>query len=379
MEIRGNEGNIVEPCEQENFKTNCAPDESSELEVKCTNISNAKCVGILAEKIHDCVYLESLQFADKDEVFAIDNYDPKNPSCNTQYRVGDAVCIDEISLCYDNIGIKDDDTTEGMAHTNPNALGEGNICVRYDMEDKVFSAVPGTGVAVYNYPDNAVDDENLKCNTNIPSIVNLYDEFEGTANRTRCNAEQENAVVPKSRVFKQGVRYHVDNLKIKIKGRIGNRPFTATKDYSCYGDLYGNGSRITVNPVEITKKDTLGNGEGCGTDVGLNFTPVNLYGRVSVPSDGRTVRSNIKLEHCLSADCVETTERYGDYGEGYIHATVGYSFLVNHNIRHTTSEELAVFTNPCGVECHDASRESDCNGNDTGDVATKPRRCGCRR
>ena len=57
MEIRGNEGNIVEPCEQENFKTNCAPDESSELEVKCTNISNAKCVGILAEKIHDCVYL----------------------------------------------------------------------------------------------------------------------------------------------------------------------------------------------------------------------------------------------------------------------------------------------------------------------------------
>ena len=45
--------------------------------------------------------------------------------------------------------------------------------------------------------------------------------------------------------------------------------------------------KISVNPVEITKRDTLGNGEGCGDDVGLNFTPVNLYGRVGVPNDGK--------------------------------------------------------------------------------------------
>ena len=50
MEIRGNEGNIVEPCEQENFKTNCAPDESSELEVKCTNISTIRHGGFLKEQ-----------------------------------------------------------------------------------------------------------------------------------------------------------------------------------------------------------------------------------------------------------------------------------------------------------------------------------------
>ena len=115
----------------------------------------------------------------------------------------------------------------------------------------------------------------------------------------------------------------------------------------------------------------------------MNFTPINLYGRVSVPNDRRTVKSNVKLELCLSAECIETSERYGDYGEGYIRAIVGYSFLVNHNIRHTTSEELAVFTNPKGIECHDTSRESDCvedKDETTGkDTCKRPNKCKCKR
>lgn len=70
-------------------------------------------------------------------------------------------------------------------------------------------------------------------------------------------------------------------------------------------------------------------------------------------------------------------------GEGYIRAIVGYSFLVNHNMCHTTSEELAVFTNPKGVECHDTSRKSDCveekdetNGKDT---CKRPNKCKCKK
>ena len=222
------------------------------------------------------------------------------------------------------------------------------------MEDKLFSPVPGNGVEVRNYPDN-YDDENRRGST-----VMLYDEFEGAIGKTKCNSETRSDRNLKSRVFKQGIRFFVDNLKVRIRGRIGGRPFTATKDYGCYGDAYGKNQRISVNPVEITKRDTLGNGEGCGNDVGLNFTPVNLYGRVGVPNDGRRVRGNIKLDHCLSVECVETTERYGDYEEGYIRATVGYSFLVTHNIIHTTSEEIAVFTNPNGIECRNAARDSSC-------------------
>lgn len=381
MDKKGNESNSVEPCEADNFKPNCEAEKSAEIEVQCTNISNAKCVGILAEKIFDCVYLDVLQFSDKDEVFAIDNYcetEAENDSC---YRIGDSVCIDDISLCYDNIGIKDDDTIEEV-DCDCDTLGEGKILVRYDMAEKVFTAVPGTEVEVENIPDCTIE-ESMKRKRCIPDTVNLYDEFESSVTRNKCNGEQGEGKVPKSRVFKQGVRYFVNNLKVRIRGRIGNKPFTATKDYLYYGDVYGDGPKISVNPVEITKKDTLGNGEGCGCEVGLNFTPINLYGRVSVPNDREAVKSNIKLDLCLSAECIETTERYGDYGEGYIHAIVGYSFLVNHNIRHTTSEELAVFINPKGIECRDTSRESDCvegkddsNGKDT---CKRPHKCKCRR
>ena len=359
-----------EPCEIDNFKSNCENEESEELEVRCTNISNARCVGILAEKIFDCVYLESLQFADKDEVFTIDNFED---NCS-RYRVGDAVCIDDISLCYDNIGIKDDDSIDN--DFSGRELGEGNILVKYDMENKIFSAVDGNGVEVYNNLDNFDGSERE------PSTVMLYDEFEGAVGKTKCNSESRTDRNSRSRVFKQGMRFFVDNLKVRIRGRIGGRLFTATKDYNCYGNIDRcgkNNRRISVNPVEITKRDTLGNGEGCGDDVGLNFTPVNLYGRVGVPNDGRRVRGNIKLDHCLSVECVETTERYGDYEEGYIRATVGYSFLVTHNILHTTSEEIAVFTNPNGVECHNTARESDCRRRNNDDNSDSSDNCNCRR
>ena len=382
MERKGTESKSVEPCETDKFKSNCEPEKSAEIEVQCTNISNAKCVGILAEKIFDCVYLDVLQFSDKDEVFAIDNFCETETGKSSYYRVGDCVCIDDISLCYDNIGIKDDDTIRECDCCDHDSLGEGNILVRYDMTNKVFTAVPGTEVEVDNIPD-LMPEESIETSRHIPYTVNLYDEFESSVTRCKCNGEQGEGAIPKSRVFKQGVRYFVNNLKVRIRGRIGDKPFTATKDYLYYGDVYGCGPKISVNPVEITKKDTLGNGEGCGFDVGLNFTPINLYGRVSVPNDRRTVKSNIKLELCLSAECIETSERYGDYGEGYIRAIVGYSFLVNHNMRHTTSEELAVFTNPKGIECHDTSRKSDCvedkdetNGKDT---CKKPNKCKCKK
>ena len=45
-------------CERDNFKSNCNGEESEEIEVRCTNISNARCVGILAEKIFDSVFLD---------------------------------------------------------------------------------------------------------------------------------------------------------------------------------------------------------------------------------------------------------------------------------------------------------------------------------
>ena len=69
-------GEEVECCEQEEtLKPNCQQDDWEELEVECGDVFSAECVGILAEKIYDCVYLEHLQFADKDEEFIIDGFE----------------------------------------------------------------------------------------------------------------------------------------------------------------------------------------------------------------------------------------------------------------------------------------------------------------
>ena len=174
MERKGTESKSVEPCETDKFKPNCEPEKSAEIEVQCTNISNAKCVGILAEKIFDCVYLDVLQFSDKDEVFAIDNFCETETGKSSYYRVGDCVCIDDISLCYDNIGIKDDDTIRECDCCDHDSLGEGNILVRYDMTNKVFTAVPGTEVEVDNIPD-LMPEESIETSRHIPYTVNLYD------------------------------------------------------------------------------------------------------------------------------------------------------------------------------------------------------------
>lgn len=364
------------PCETEdNFKSNCDEDLSEELRIGGSSISNARCVGIVAEKIFDAVSLQEVQFADKEEVFTIDNFDPDDSRSGRNgrgYRVGAPVCIDDISLCYDFVGMKDDDDVDDMN------IGAGNIMISYDSNEQVFAAVPGNARSVCNFDNTSTGESESSSSCDEDDTVNLYDEFESRVARNKCNAESNGIATRQSRVFKQGVRFFVDNLKVKIRGRIGDRPFTATKDYSNFGDVLGRGQTFGVNPVEITARDTFGNGEGCGDDVGLNFVPVNLYGKVGTPSDRRTVTSNVSYEPCLSAECIETTETYGESGEGYIRATVEYSFLTNQNIRHTTTEQLAVFTNPNGVESRDATRESDCERDNDNDDSNPCRMRKCR-
>lgn len=344
MEERRRQGLVGgECCNNEEYKLNCPDDLSSEINVPCNNICNARCVGVLAEKIFDCVYLDTLQFADKDEIFEIDG------DFRGRYGLGDSICIQEVRLCYDFIGIKSDDELYER-----DSIGEGKVRVRYDMQDVIFTAKEASdfvNVGCCPKKCNCMDKDD-KCENDT-----LFTELEGVVPRQICNAECSGRPNRKVRVFKQGVRFFVDDLVIKIKGRIGCRPFTATKRY--------NDSKCNRRgcPVEITKKDCCECGCQCSSNdksVGLNFTPINLYGSIGVPRNSSTVNANIKFTTCLSADCVETSETYGESGEGRICATVGYSFLVNSSIRHTTSEEIAVFTNPQGVNCRNTSRNSDC-------------------
>ena len=176
----------------------------------------------------------------------------------------------------------------------------------------------------------------------------LYDEFEGVISNSdtrRCNSESTTETpVTKARVFKAGINYYAHNLCLKIRGRIGCRRFTGT-------------AQIEADDDGITKITSA-------SDEGLNFCPVNLYGRISRPADTKA-KLKVELDTCLSADCVETNDLFDssnsdEEGNPQITAVVGYSFLVNHKLRHTTEEELAVFVSRNGVRGNEPDNDSDC-------------------
>lgn len=328
--------------ETERLKCNCEPLE--EINCQYPNIGNTDCIGIIAERIYDNVYLKTLQFADKEEVFKIDN------CMKSSYCPGDVVRINEVSVCYDCIGAMDDDA---YAEDDVDKLGKGRIIIKYDMEEKILCGVKDSACYSDYYPDGFTKCDECIERESICKNRILYSEFEGTVVKSTCSDEENEEKV---RMFMQGVRFYADNLRVRIKGFIGDKPFSATKDYMDYGQ---DEAKIKVNPVEITKKDTLGNGECVGADVGLNFNPINLYAVVKLPIES-IVGVNLSFDTCLSAEFAETNERYGDSGIGEIRAIVGYSFMVTSNIRHTINEELAVFTNPKGLVSRETHRDSKC-------------------
>lgn len=319
----------IEPCEKcrDDYKDNCNPLYSEELEIDCRDIGDPECVAILAEKIYDCVNVENLQFVDKKHTFIIDSYDENDPRYS--YETGDPICIDAISLCYDYIGIKDD-STEPVERSK--CTDSGTISISYDLQPRCLCATPGSEYIINEY-------------------VSLYSEFEGSiemSNTRKCNTKiMDERVITKARIFKPAINYYAHNLTLRVKGRIGCRKFTATADLL---DMEECG-----NLVKITS----------AADLGLNFVPVNLYGRISRPANEK-VNLQVEVTTCLSADCVETNDTFDEccydrYTEKPIFtAVVGYSFLVNHKLRHTTEEELAVFVNPNGVRCNEDDRTSEC-------------------
>lgn len=298
-----------------NMKDNCIEEPGEEIEVDCGSIANARCVGILAEKVFDCAAgQQSPQFADKDEEFTLTG---EGAGRRGYYEEGASVCIDQIGLCYDYIGVKDEVGTDDDG---------GQIVVKYDSVPKTLDSVEGTEFA-------------QECQET------LYTEFEGAVAQKPCvfrtSDQNANAEAIRRRVSKGNIRFHAANLKVMISGRIGCRNFTAIKEYP--------------EVAEITRE------EDPVADEGLNFSPISLYSRVSTPTDGRMVRSNIKFSPCLAVECANTTEAYSECGEGTIHANISYSFVVNSRVRHTTEEEIAVFTNPNGLECNEDDEESSCS------------------
>lgn len=312
MRYNCNDEETIERCgTTTNMKDNCVTEPGEELEVGCGSIDDAVCVGILVDKVYDCATGQQCpQYSNKDEDFTLTG----DYSCRKgAYEEGASICIDSIGLCYDYLGLVDE---------MPRVEG-GQISVKYDSVPKTFNSVDGTE---YNHPDGGT----------------LYTEFEGSVSKTPCtfrsnNSNDDENTAVRVTVFKGNIPFHAANLKVMISGRIGCKKFTAMKEYD---DI-----------VEITTSDECG---------GLNLSPTSLYARVSAPNDGRIVKSNIRFDACLAVECATTTDVYSEDNDGIIHANVNYSFVTSGRVRHTTNEEIAVFTNPNGFECRQPDDDSSC-------------------
>ncbi|MEO2507551.1 hypothetical protein ABHA01_07115 [Clostridium paraputrificum] len=300
-----------------------------DVKSESNDISKVKCVGILADKIYDYTSFETLQFGVKNEEFYIRTMNEE------KYKVGADVCIDEVSLCYDYIGIKDDETINGLSSYN-NENRKGEIFVEVN-GSKVYLKGKNTSANVSKYNES--------------NYFMLYKEFEGYFNSITYSSDRVS-------VFKHGLRYFVDGLEINVKGKIGDKHFEGVKSYR------KNNSNETT-PIEITKLDVLGNysyrdnkNKLCSySESGLNLSAVNLYGNLLIPKDKKRIKLNVKLEPSLSIEGVDPILKYD--GSSTISAIVKYSFLATHNIYHSTKESIGVFIDSKGVRYRKVNMHED--------------------
>lgn len=83
------------------YKDNCEEYEGgSEIVIKCpTDIKEAECVPILAQKIYDCVTAGCEHFLASDEIqFEIDCFEEE------KYEDAAKICIDKVAISYDFLG-----------------------------------------------------------------------------------------------------------------------------------------------------------------------------------------------------------------------------------------------------------------------------------
>lgn len=299
------------------------------------DISNMKIEGILANKIYDKAYKNIVKESLKSEEFII--------SGNEKYIKGDKVSIDKILVDYNFIGVIDDGDSLSLPNSNNNK-NSGVINIKVNNKNiKLFN----TDKKAYksNYIQTSYVLDNKKVNKT-PNLVYLYKEFQG-------NINLKNISLKNNCLFKYGLRFFVDNLKVRIRGKIGEREFEGVKDYRKYNkDL--NNNYVDINPVEITKEDTLdlSNYENyinsynykvlknINPEVGLNFTPVNIFEKLKIEEKNK-MKIKLKLEGCLFAKEVIAVEKYK--GNNKIRALINYVFQIESYIYFMNKKKMAVF------------------------------------
>lgn len=243
-----------------NFKNNCTTQCCTSMKCENSDIEDAECVPIIADRIFDCICTNSTQFGQDDKLcgkplkIVIDNYDAD------KMISGAPICINQISTSINNIGIQENDLSFKVG--------------QYPVE---FESVSGSGELVIAYGAIVSTTNSCECDYGI---------------KTRISSNEQ-------------LKFKGSNLKIMVTGKIGCVPFAGhfieDQAFDINGDLNG------IYPMSIFSKLCLPVDKQ-NINLDLSFNPVLSIDCItpdpecSIEVDGDSASFKATVEYSFSVD-----------------------------------------------------------------------------
>ncbi|CUU48162.1 hypothetical protein [Clostridium beijerinckii] len=289
-------GSTMECCTscQSNMQDNCSCEGCGPIGVSCGCIEDAICLPILADELYDSV------FSEKEDIGSLTNLTFTLDSLNPNLAAGQLVCIQQIGISYDFIG---------LAQTVP-------VNSQIVINGQTFTLTPSSLFNVSATPGTP---------------INLFDELNGTITlQPPCCCNPQTQPGTRFRVIERNRAFQVANLRIVASGVIGCTRFTATA--------------VTANLAQP----------------GTNAIPLSVFGITNMVFTGRICwpnnRNRMTLTDSytpnLSVDCIVPTSNFiapAAGGAGTFTANIDLSFIVDRRLYISSREPVAVFTTPNAV------------------------------
>lgn len=263
------------------------------IELRCpADISNAKCIPVLTERIYDYVCLKSgTMKLIKDLVFKVKEKDGVKYGANE-------ICVKDILVEYDFIGLMND-------YTPP--------MLKSYVDNKEIKFVPDECSPEFECCDN----------------INLYNTYKNKFSIATNNSCCEKG--KKTRIAQIGVNFYVCNLVITIRGKIGCDDFEAYTKYS--------GPILNLMDSKTTPLDFIG--EIClPSDKLCVNMKLKFEGCIGV--DCVSPQEKFDPNPCTNP-------------EGEFKADIFSSLLVTEKVYATIKDELIVYTSPRKINCSDGT------------------------
>lgn len=277
---------VCVPCSSAEMHDNCKCEGCDPITVSCSSIECAICVPILADKLYDSTLITREEMGSlANLVFTVDNINP-------DYAEGQLVCIQQIGLSYDFIGLP--------------------------------TAVAGNRDIVVNGQTTTLTPASLYNAAVVPPPYNLFNELYGTVTLQPppCCCGPQTHPGTKLRTSERNRDFQIASLGIVASGIIGNNPFTAKA-------IVPTDPGINAN---ITSLTTLG------------ISDMTFSGKICWPLDRNSMNLYIQYNTNLAIDCIIPTSNYR--ATGSFTANADFSFAVARRLYASSKGAIAVFTTP---------------------------------